>query len=201
LTSKTRIVAAAAVFIALSALFELLPKPRVPWGMSIDFVAVPVLLAFFLFGVRCALIVSFGMFIILNFIGFFPPVGAIMKLAATLPMFLIPALLLYTPLGGKDRSPQVFSSPLKMLIAAALAITVRCIAMVILNYYWAIPIFATVFFGISFEEFFEKQFGGAIWAFIWYVASMNLTQGIIDVAVSWAVAFKGRLASLLAGQP
>ncbi len=196
LTSKTRVVAAAAVFIAVSTLFELLPKPRVPWGMSIDFTAVPVVLAFFLFGVQCALITSIGMFVILNFIGFFPPVGAVMKLTATLPMFLVPALLLYTPLSGGQRTPLIFKSPLKVLVAGVLAIAVRCLVMVALNYYWAIPIFASVFFGISFEEFFEKQFGGIIWAFIWYVASMNMTQGVIDIAVSWLVAFKAKLADM-----
>lgn len=201
MTSETRMVAAAAVFIALLTIFELLPKPRVPWGMSIDFVAVPVMLAFFLFGVRCALLVSAGMFIILNFIGFFPPVGAVMKLVATVPMFLVPALLLYTPLGGDFKTPYVFKSLKRVLPAAVLAIAVRCLVTVVLNYYWAIPILASVFFGVSWEEYFQTQFGGAIWAFVWFIASMNITQGVIDFAVSWLVAFKAKVADLLGHYP
>ena len=178
-----------ALLIAMIAILELLPKPRAPWGMSIDFVAVPVLIAFFLLGVRYALAVSAGMFAILTMIGFGSFIGATMKFTATLPMFLIPALLLYTPLCSSTRSPREYANALKYALAAAIAIAVRCLAMIALNYYWAIPLF----FNMPIEEAIKVFFFGSLWGFIWFVSSMNIVQGVVDAAVSWLIVFGAKL--------
>ena len=178
-----------ALFIAMVGILELLPKPRAPWGMSIDFVAVPVLIAFFLLGTRYALAVSVGMLVILSFIGGGAYIGATMKFTATLPMFLMPAFLLYTPLFSSSKSPRAYANLPKYLAAVALAIMVRCLAMIALNYYWAVPLFLDM----PIEEAIETYFFGSIWGFVWFVSSMNIIQGIVDAAAGWLIVFGSKL--------
>ncbi|HDI47051.1 MAG TPA: hypothetical protein ENF82_04515 [Candidatus Methanomethylia archaeon] len=178
-----------ALLIAMVGILELLPKPRAPWGMSIDLVAVPVLIAFFLLGTRYALAVSIGMLVILSFIGGGSYIGATMKFTATLPMFLMPALLLYTPFFSSSKSPRAYAKLPKYLAAVALAIMVRCLAMIALNYYWAVPLFL----GMPIEKAIEMFFFGSIWGFIWFVSSMNIVQGIVDAAASWIIVFGAKL--------
>lgn len=78
-----------------------------------------------------------------------------------------------------------------MAITAAgiLAILTRVIVSSAANYYWAIP----VFFGMPSEVVLQKMFGNSIWAFIAFVAGMNVFQGVVDIVVPWFLVFKGRL--------
>jgi riboflavin transporter FmnP len=64
------------------------------FGMTVDLVGVPILLAFLIFGYAEALEVSFLLALILSLIASTGYIGATMKFAATLPMFLIPAIYL-----------------------------------------------------------------------------------------------------------
>jgi riboflavin transporter FmnP len=62
-------IAIVAMFVALIAVLQVSPL-YIPtsWGMRIDLVAVPVLIAYFLFGLRTSLAVSVGMFVSLSFV-------------------------------------------------------------------------------------------------------------------------------------
>jgi len=192
--SKTRETAAITTFIALSALLEFLSDVcplRVPWGMSIDFVAVPVLIAFFALGLRCAILVCIGMLIALYLIMPIHFIGPIMKFLATLPMFLAPAIM--SSLRGAPPH-KLFKSPLWATLAAAAGIALRLAVVIPMNYYVAVPLFL----GMSPNEIIKlPMFGGTLLGFIWFVASMNICQGVIDIGVSWSIAFKVGVVDLL----
>jgi len=168
----------------ISDLFPL----RVPWGMKLDFVGVIWVLAFFLYGLSHALCVSIITTIFI--LGYSPTafVGAAMKFIATVPMFLIPAAFRYLPIFS-ERASKVFNSILVITAVGTLAILVRVIACSVANYYWAIPLFL----GMPSEVVLQKMFGNSIWAFIAFVAGMNVFQGVVDMVVPWFLVFKGRL--------
>jgi len=153
--------------------------------MSIDFVAVPVMLVFFILGMRYALVTSVGMLGILMIIGFGGFVGAVMKFGSTVAMLLVLGALLATPLGNKNNKASTYKNPLKYGIASALALSARVVVAAFLNYYWALPLF----FAMPVEQIIQTLFFGSILGFVVYVAVLNITQGIIDLAISWIVAF------------
>lgn len=187
--SKSYFIVSTAVMAALSIIFELIPSFRVFWGMKIDFVGVIWVLAFFLYGLNEALCVSAitALFILLySPTGF---VGAVMKFVATVPMFLVPAGLLYLPF-FTHKTSKAFNRVPTILVACILAVLVRIGVCSLVNYYWAIPLFLGIPSGVLLERF----FGGSVLAFVAYIAGMNLLQGIVDVVVPWFLAFKVKLA-------
>ncbi|MEA1993135.1 MAG: hypothetical protein U9N35_01890 [Euryarchaeota archaeon] len=87
-------ITAIALFAALSAVLQLSPlKIVTQWGMKIDLVAVPVLIAFFLFGFRVALETSIVMFLVISVVSPTGLIGATMKWMATVPMFIVPTVM------------------------------------------------------------------------------------------------------------
>jgi len=93
---KSTDIATVAMFLALIAIFQLLKPPLgyvSPWGISVDLVALPVLLAFFLYGFRTAITVCFGLFFIVSIIASEGLIGGTMKWVATMPMIITPAIL------------------------------------------------------------------------------------------------------------
>jgi len=186
--SRARFATSIAILSALSILFEIIPSFRVFWGMKIDFVGTVWVLAFFLFGLTEALCISV---ITTTFIIIYSPtglVGAIMKFIATVPMFLIPALLLYSPFFS-EKTSKTLSKASVISVMGVLAIFIRVGVCSVVNYYWAIPLWLGKPSDIVLKEF----FGGSILAFIVWVASMNVFQGIIDILVPWFLAFKIKL--------
>jgi riboflavin transporter FmnP len=102
--TKTYNLVAVALFAAASALFQVLHNIiGIPtgFGMTVDLVALPVLLAFFIFGFEEALNVCVLMAILITLVSPETWLGASMKFAATLPMILLPALWL---LAGKKKN-------------------------------------------------------------------------------------------------
>ena len=187
-TSRAFRISLLASMIALSAILELINRAlplRVPWGMSIDFVALPVMLTFFILGTRYATLSSIGMYAVLLVIGFAGFVGGTMKFFATVPMVLVLGALLLTPLKNKAFPVMTYRSLPKYIFAAALAIAARCIVATLLNYYWAIPLF----FSMPVDQVIQNFFLGSIWGFVGFVSAMNVTQGILDLAVSWVFVF------------
>ncbi len=83
-----------ALFAAISTVLQISPL-YIPtqWGMRIDLVAVPLLLAFFLFGFKVALETSLVMFFIISIVAPTGFIGATMKWMATVPMFIIPTVM------------------------------------------------------------------------------------------------------------
>jgi riboflavin transporter FmnP len=177
-----------AAMIALSAVFELINRAlplRVPWGMSIDFVALPVMIVFFALGMRYSLLTAVGMFCILIIIGFAGFIGAVMKFSATVPMVLVLGALAISPLKNRDIPGLTYRSIPKFILAAAMAIIARCAVAVVINYYWAIPLF----FSMPVEQVIQSFFFGSMLGFVSFISAMNVTQGVIDLAVAWVIVF------------
>ncbi len=187
--SRAFTISIVASMLALTAVFELINRAlplRVPWGMSIDFVALPVMIVFLTLGMRYSLLTAVGMFFILIIIGFAGFVGAVMKFSATVPMVLVLGGLALTPLKNKDIPGLTYRSISKFILAAALAVVARCAVATLINYYWAIPLF----FSMPVEQAIQLPlFFGSIWGFVGVISAMNVTQGVIDLAVAWVIVF------------
>jgi riboflavin transporter FmnP len=125
------------------------------------------------------------MYAVLLIIGFAGFVGGTMKFFATLPMVLVLGALLFTPLRNTQSPAMTYGSLPKYIFAAALAIAARCMVATFLNYYWAIPLF----FSMPVDQVIQNFFLGSIWGFVGFVSAMNVTQGILDLAVSWTFVF------------
>jgi len=170
---------------------------RVAWGMKIDFVGTVWVLSYFLYGLSVAFPVSI---ITTLFIALVMPtsfIGGAMKFIATIPMFLVPALLSYvSSLSNRNqnsiRSSKLFNSLLMIIGVAILANVVRLVVATTANYYWAIPLWL----GIPTDRILDVLFGGSIVEFVIYVAGLNVIQGIIDIFVSWLLAFKFKLSAM-----
>lgn len=188
--TKTYAVVATAVLSTLSIVFEIIPSFRIAWGMKIDFVGVVWVLAYFLYGLREALGVSF--ITTLFILGYSPTsfVGATMKFIATLPMFLVPAGLMHSGFFSRKAARSFDRIPVVVMMCV-LATSVRLIVTSVVNLYWAIPLF----WGTTPDGVLEV-FGGVL-PFVIFVASMNLLQGIVDVAIPWLLAYKFRLAEYI----
>jgi|GEM_PF-549985 len=183
--SRAYKVSVVSLMVALVAVFELINRAlplRVPWGMSIDFVALPVVLAFFVLGTRYSMITAIGMYLILTVFGFANFVGATMKFFSTIAMVAV--LGIFASRWAKGEGPKIFPLPI-LLVASVAAIAFRCLVAAALNYYWAIPLFLSM----PIEDVINTMFFGSIWGFIVFVFVMNTTQGVIDLAVGWFIAF------------
>ncbi|MDH7555848.1 MAG: hypothetical protein ACQXXL_06730 [Candidatus Methanosuratincola sp.] len=183
--SRAYKVSVVSIMVALVAVFELINRAlplRVPWGMSIDFVALPVVLAFFVLGTRYSMLTAIGMFLILTVFGFANFVGATMKFFSTIAMIAV--LGIFANKWSKGDGPKIFPLPI-LLVASVTAIAFRCLVAAALNYYWAIPLFMSM----PIEDVINTMFFGSIWGFIGFVSIMNTTQGLIDLGLGWFIAF------------
>ncbi|MCW4015226.1 MAG: hypothetical protein NWF06_02550 [Candidatus Bathyarchaeota archaeon] len=192
--TKSYIIASIAIMSALAIFFDIfsdmLPL-RMPWGMKVDFVGTIWVLSYLLYGLSTASSVSV---ITTLFITLFMPtgfVGGIMKFVATIPMFLVPALVSRFPFFSKHGA-KLFNKALLVVVVTVLATIVRLIVAIVVNYYWAMPLWT----GIPTNELLAAMFGGSILEFIIFVAGLNVLQGIIDIVVAWLLAFKFKLSSM-----
>lgn len=177
---STRELALSAALAALSATVQLIhigyQSPQ--WGMWIDFVAVFWIIAFFLFGVRSSLLVSVLGAIVITLFAPDTWLGAMMKWTATLPLWA--CLFLYTRLLKRKFSDYQKISHLVLPVAAG--IIIRCILIIPINYYFAIPIWT----GMPPDK--------AMTAIPWSViAGFNIVQGLLDIFIAWILVFKFKL--------
>ncbi len=176
---KTYELTAAAALAAISAALQIVHVGWMsPWGMWIDVVAVSWIVAYFLYGGRTALVVSVVGALIITFAAPSTWLGASLKWIATLPMFLIPIIMQKTMrLKIKD-----FKKPHLLIIATAIAIVLRVIIVIPVNYYFAIPIWTgwTPAEAMTFVPW-------------WTITIMNVAQGAIEVIVAWLLVFRFRL--------
>jgi riboflavin transporter FmnP len=192
--TKSYLVASIAIMSALAIVFDVFSDViplRMPWGMKVDFVGTVWVLSYFLYGLSVASSVSV---ITTLFITLFMPtgfVGAIMKFVATIPMFLVPALVSRLPFFS-NHGAKLFNKIPLIVGVAVLANAVRLLVATTVNYYWAIPLWT----GIPTGDVLAVMFGGSILEFIIFVAGLNVLQGIIDVVFAWLLAFKFRLSSM-----
>lgn len=180
---RTYVLVATAVMSTIAIVLDLLPLPRVIWGMKIDLVGAIWVLTFFLYGWKPALTVGSITAIYIAMFSNTGYVGAVMKFIATIPMFLVPAAMINLPFFHKKES-RVFERILVITAATILASVTRLFLATAVNLYWAIPIYT----GREALAYF-----GGIVPLVTFVAGLNVVQGIVDILVSWALAFKLRL--------
>ncbi|OYT64933.1 hypothetical protein B6U74_04535 [Candidatus Bathyarchaeota archaeon ex4484_205] len=180
LRSRDYIVAATGS--AFSTILGFLPPLFLtPWGMRIDFVALPWIIIWLYSGLETALLSAV---LSIPMVGYLEPggggwIGGIMKFLASIWMIVIPELLSR----GKH-------SGLRFRVGLVAAIIVRSIAMIIFNYYFAIPLFFGLDPSLVVTQF-ERGlacmkiigFSGVV-LFIIEIIVWNTVQGFIDVFFS-----------------
>jgi riboflavin transporter FmnP len=185
LQNPTIKIAGAAILAPLSVIIQVLPPFFVtPWFMRIDLVAIPWILCWIIFGLKPALL---SLLISAPLVGILGPaaggpVGATMKSAASIWMFLIPAVLSWK-IGGTKR---LLENKWLFAFAGVLAIIVRVAVTLLFNFYFAIPFFYEMtpddIIGF-FSNVTTLGFIG-IGAYVTEVAFWNTVQGIIDLFAS-----------------
>jgi len=194
-----RELAASSILGALSIFLVFTPDVRLPWGMAaLDFIAVPWIIAFLLFGLKSGLLTSF-----IGFLGIFffseealPLVGATMKFSATIPLILVPALVL--KLTRPKSSSESFAVKKIYVLSMVIAIVVRCLVTMFLNYYWAIPFMYNLKPGDvpgAFNFFFwgDPLSSNPLIYYILGISLWNTWQGVVDAVVSWFVVYPTNL--------
>lgn len=182
---RTRELTGLATMVALATLLQASPFwPVDPFTgvIRIDLAGVPWVLAFFLYGIAGALLVSVSCFFLtipLSYGG--GVIGAFSKFYATIPGFLVPYVLLVL----MRKKMKALSEVKLALVALLSAVVFRGLFMCIFNYYFAGPLF----FGMS---------TGDIIAFLPPVALflINALIGAIDFGVAWLLAFRKRIAPI-----
>ena len=148
------------------------------WGMWVDVVAVSWIIAYFLFGFRLSFLVSLvGAAMIMVFA---PEtwLGALMKWTASVP--LIFSFTLWTVVTKK--SFHHYKQLLFLAVPFLIGIAIRCLLIIPLNYYVAIPIWT----GMTTAK--------AIIAIPWYVIALfNVIQGLVDVLFAWIIVYRFKL--------
>jgi riboflavin transporter len=174
----TRELALAAGLAAVSAVTQLIhigyQSPQ--FGMWIDIVAVTWIIALFLFGLRISFIVSIIGAIIITLFAPDTWLGAGMKWIASLPIWLILGLW------AANKTQQYYRSFSHLLIPLFIAIIIRCVIIVPLNYYYAIPLWT----GMTPVK--------AMIAVPWFIiAIFNIIQSVVDVVIAWILVYRFRL--------
>ncbi len=176
---KTYEISAFAALAAISAVFQIVHLGyQTPWGMWIDVVAIPWILAFFLYRGRGSLIVSIIGAIIITLVAPSTWLGASMKWLATMSMWL---MLWFWQIIFKLKLKD-FKKLRIMIPCILLGIILRGLIIIPTNYYYAIPIWT----GWTPEQAMEML----PW---WIIFSLNAIQGILEVVIAWLLVFKFRL--------
>jgi len=182
LSPKTRnlyVLIACAMLIAISVVFQVVHIGiQTQWGMWIDIVAIPCLIAYFLYGFGPAFLVSAISCGIIALVAPSGMLGAFMKIISTFPMYAIPALLvsrLKDKLGAFEKAKWLIPGLL-------LAIVVRGAIVLPANYYFAIPIWT----GMTAQQAIK---------FVppWIMFGLNAIQGIVDLIIAWFIVYKFKL--------
>jgi riboflavin transporter FmnP len=181
-TRITLQIAGASLFGALSIVLSLLSPilPRIPQGIAFfDPVSIAWMLCFLIFGPVAGLLCS-----VIGFLGLIPfdlsipVIGPLMKFCATVPLIIVPTLLLrlYKREEGKLKQHKL-KKPMNYIVTGLVGIGVREIVMILLN----ILVYLS-FFG---------SFGLEGWVII--IAIINPIQSIWDLLIPYAIVFGMRL--------
>ncbi len=185
-------IAGATLLAPLAVILQSLPPIYVtPWMLRIDLVAIPWMICWIIFGLKPALLSLLISAPLIGFIGPFAggPVGAIMKPLATIWMFLIPAIFAWKAGGTK----RLLENRRLFVLAGVLALIIRAIVTVLVNFYFALPTFfdltpdmiISMFSSAETLSFFGNSLGLiGLGAYIAEVAFWNTIQGIIDLTAS-----------------
>lgn len=142
------------------------------WGMWLDIVAVSWIVAFFLFGLKASLIVSTLGALIITLFSPDTWLGASMKFVATLPLIFFLAA----------QKPTAYQKPIKLIFPLFLALIIRSLITLPLNYYYALPIWTGMSPAVALKTI------------PWYIiAGFNTAQGLIDVLFAWLIVFRFKI--------
>ena len=179
----------AAIFGALGAVVAFMTAPYLPrlaWGIAwIDPVSIIWVSCFFIFGAAAGILCCFIGTVALMFVDPFTPVGPVMKLLATLPMILIPFIILKLKKSWNYSSIELKGKKIIPLTFASIA--VRLIIMFPAN----ILVFIFMFGGV--------ESAGSLWGLegIWVILAVviviNTLQGIWDIAISWLIVYPTKI--------
>jgi len=188
-------IAGAALLAPLTVILQALPPIFItPWYLRIDLVAIPWIICWIIFGLKPALL---SLVISAPLIGFVGPfqggaIGAIMKPLASVWMFLIPAIFAWK-IGG---TKKLLENKRLFVVAAVIALVLRAIVTVVVNFYFALPVFYNMtpdaivgmFSDMVNVSFFGNSIGLiGLGAYIGEVAFWNTIQGIIDLTASFII--------------
>jgi len=174
---KTREITFAAGLAAISTVLQLInvgyQSPQ--FGMWIDVVAVTWIIGVFLFGPRMAFVVSVMGAIMITLFAPDTWLGASMKWLASFPVWF----LLGTWTLNKKKSFEYYKKWQRLLIPLILAIVIRCLIIIPMNYFYAIPIWT----GLTPAK--------AMMIIPWQIiAIFNIMQSFVDVGVAWILVYK-----------
>jgi len=148
------------------------------FGMWIDIVAVTWIIAFFLFGMRMAFLVSATGALVITLFAPDTWLGASMKWVASFPMWMMLAVWVSILKQG----PGYYAKIINLIPPVVLALLVRVMLIIPLNYFYAIPIWT----GMTPEKAME--------VIPWFViAGFNAVQGLLEVGLAWVLVYKFRL--------
>jgi len=181
--NRTTILTSAGMLAAISVVFQIVHIGyQSPWGMWIDLVAIPWILAYLIFGFRGSLITAAVSSIIIAMVAPSGLVGASMKFIATIPMLFVPALIIHL---SKLKIGDIKKMRWFVTVLVS-SVVVRGLFVLPVNYYFAIP----AFFGMSPEQ--AMEFVPPVIMF-----GLNAIQGLVDFAVAWMLAFRFKLARVV----
>lgn len=169
-----------ATLAAISAVVELIhigyQSPQ--FGMWIDLVGVSWIIAFFLFGMKSAALTSLLGAIVITLFAPSSWLGASMKWLASMPMWL--TFYLWLLITKKDLA--YYKKLSNLIIPLIIALIIRNMLVIPLNYYYAIPIWT----GMTTAK--------AMQVIPWYVImAFNIIQGILEVLFAWAIVFRFKI--------
>lgn len=184
---STREIAVAGALAALSAVVQLihLGYQFPQWGMWIDVVSVTWIVAYFLFGIRLSLLVSIVGALIITLFAPETWLGASMKLIASVPLAL--SLFFWAVALKKDK--ELFSKPVNLILPLVVGIIVRCLLVIPLNYFYAIPIWTGMTPAVAMK------------VIPWFIiAGFNAVQSVIDVGFAWLIVYRFKLNRFSSGK-
>ncbi len=154
------------------------------FGMWIDIVAVSWLVAYFLYGPRLALTVSLLGALVITLFAPDTWLGASMKWVATAPLWIVLAVW-----SKASHKPLDQYKSLRYLVVPLVAgVVVRCLVVLPLNYFYAIPIWT----GMTTAQ--------AMSAIPWYIIALfNVVQSVIDVGIAWILVYTFKLYRFASG--
>jgi riboflavin transporter FmnP len=144
-----------------------------PWGMSLDLIAVPWMIAVLLFGLLGGGVAAVVSTVLLSFMASSGWLGMLAKFLATLPFIIVFALMW-----------QKSKRPSWQLLAGAflVSLVLRSIIMVATNYYFFLPIWMQV----TPEEAIANIPA-------WMIVLPNIIQSVIDVGIAGFVVYGTKL--------
>lgn len=197
---------------AISVVFQIIHVGVItPLHIWIDLVGVSWIMAYFLKGFRTALLTAVISSVLIALLAPSGFVGGIMKFVATVPMFIVPAVLFY----GKDLKKKLKDLRFVSLALVA-ALVVRVVVTLLLNVYVAIPIwfgssleevagmaikgFSDLFLLFGFSSFSQTVLGFSTNEAVLFVLSMialiNVIQGVTEFVIAWFISFMTQVGEL-----